>query len=144
MATVAGRPAFSPRAWSRLEVDVTGCDRVATAVAAEVCADGAPAPGVEREPRGPLGRRVVAVAPLHQHDQGWAELASFLREDVLRPAGALRVGNAFEHVLVAEQLEAVGERVRGYPEALLEVLEPGQPQHGVPQDHQRPAFSDDF
>src|SRR3954468_1038342 len=132
------------RARSGLEVDLARCDRLAATVAAEVWADAAAARGVEGEPRGPVGRRVVAIAPFEQDDQGRAEFSFLVREDVLRSAGTLWVGNAFEHVLVAEQLEAVGERVRGDPEALLEVLEPGQAQHGVAQDQQRPAFSDHF
>src|SRR5439155_17227596 len=107
-------------------------------------ADAAAARGVEGEPRGPVGRRVVAIAPFEQDDQGRAELAPLVREDVLRSPWALRVGNAFEHVLVAEQLEAVGERVRGDPEALLEVLEPRQAEYGVAQDQQRPTLANDF
>ena len=72
---------------------------------------------------GPVWRRVVAVAPLHQHDQGGGELASLVGEHVLGPAGTLRVRNALENLLVAQQLEAVGEHVGGDPELLLEVLE---------------------
>src|SRR3954466_910604 len=88
------------RAWSGLEVDLTGCDRLAATVAAEVWADAAAAAGVKGEPRGPVGRRVVAIAPFEQDDQGRTELAPLLREDVLRSPWALRIWNAFEHLFV--------------------------------------------
>ena len=108
----------------------------------QVRPDAATAAGVERETRGPRRRRVVAVAPLHKRDQRRAELTTLVGDDVLRPAGTLRVGAALEHALVAQQPEAAGERVRRDPEAVLELLESGQAQHGVAKDQQRPALSD--
>ena len=86
----------------------------------------------------------MAVAPFHQHDQGGRELAALGGENVLAPARALRVGYPLEHMLVAEQLESVGEHVGGDPEALLERLEPRYAEHGITQDQQRPALSDDL
>ena len=67
----------------------------------------------------------MAVAPLHQHDQGGSELASLVGEHVLRPARPLWVRNAFEQLLVAQPLEPVGEDVGGDPQLLLELLEAG-------------------
>ena len=53
----------------------------------------------------------MAVAPFHEHDQGGCELASLVGENVLRPAGSLRVRNAYEQLLVAQSLEPSGEDV---------------------------------
>jgi hypothetical protein len=86
----------------------------------------------------------MPVAPLQQHEQGGSEFASLGGEDVLGPAASLRVGNALEDVLVAKQLEPVGEHVGGDPEALLELLEALRAHNGVAQDEQRPALPDDL
>src|SRR5436309_6815260 len=109
----ASRPAASSgvvKAWSGRQVDVSVFDRVPAPVAVQVRPDAAPAAGVERETRWPRRRRVVAVAPLHERDQRRAELTTLVGDDVLRPAGPLRVGNALEHALVAQEPEAAGER----------------------------------
>jgi hypothetical protein len=49
------------------ELDFTAANVFAAAVAAQIGADVAAAPGVEGESRRPAGGRVVAVAPFHQH-----------------------------------------------------------------------------
>ena len=105
------------------ELDFSACCLFAAAVAAEVWADVASAVGVEGESGWAAGGRVVAVAPFHEHDQGGRELASFVGEHVLRPAGPFGVRDAFEELLVAEALEPVGEDVGGDPELCLELLE---------------------
>jgi hypothetical protein len=86
----------------------------------------------------------MAIAPFHEQDERGAELASFVGEDVLGPAGPLGIWNAVQNALVGQQLEAVGEHVGRDPKAALEVLESFDAEHGVAQDQQRPALADDF
>jgi hypothetical protein len=89
------------RPWAGRELDLSARGVFAAPVAVEVWADVASAAGVEGESGWAAWGRVVAVAPFHEHDQGGRELASLVGEDVLRPAGTVRVGNAFEQLLVA-------------------------------------------
>ena len=96
----------------------------------QVRADVAAAACVEGEPRRTTRCRVVAVAPLDQHEQHRPELAALFGEDVLGPARAVWVGDALEHPFVAQQLQSVGEDVRRDPQALLELLEPLKTDHG--------------
>src|SRR5205823_7040801 len=58
----------------------------------------AAAAGVEGESGWTAGGGVVAVTPFHQHDEGGSELASFVGEDVSRPARTLRVRKPLEDV----------------------------------------------
>jgi len=88
------------RPWAERELDLSAGSVFATPVAAEVWADVASAAGVDRESRRAARRRVVAVAPFHEHDQDGSELASLVGELVLRPAGPLGVRDAFEQPLV--------------------------------------------
>jgi hypothetical protein len=99
---------------------------------------------VEGESGWAAWRRVVAVTPFHEHNQGGPELTSLVGEHVLRPTGPLRVRDAFEQSLVAQPLEPVGEDVGGNPELRLEVLEARETDEGVAEDQQRPAFADDL
>ena len=105
------------------ELDLSARRVFAAPVAAEVWADVASAAGVEGESGWAARGRVVAVAPFHEHDQGGSELASLVREHVLRPAGPLWVWNAFEQFLVAQPLEPVCEDIGRNPELRLELLE---------------------
>ena len=91
--------AWRPRAGRKLDLATR---RVfATPVATEVWPEVASAAGVKGEAGWAARGGVVAVAPFHEHDQGGPELASFVGEQVLRPAGSLWVRNAFEQLLVA-------------------------------------------
>lgn len=132
------------RARSGRKFDFVPVCLFAAAVAAEVWADVAAATGVEGEPGRAAWRRIVAVAPLHEHDQGGSEFASLVGENVFGPAGTLWIWDALEHLLVAQQLESVGEHIGCDPEALLEILEPRYSENGVAEDQQRPALADDF
>jgi hypothetical protein len=133
-------PTWRRRTRPREKLDVAGRVRLAASVAVEVGADVPAAAGVDREFGRAAGCGVVAVAPLHQYEEGGGELASLVGEDVLRSAGTFRIWNALQHVLVAEQLQPVGEHVGGDPETRLEFLEPLHPGEGVAQDQQRPAL----
>src|ERR1700727_1196939 len=97
------------RPWARRELDLPARRAFAAPVAAEVRADVASAAGVKGESGGAARGRVVAVAPFHEHDQRGRELASLVGEQVLRPAGPLRVRNALEEPLVAQPLEPLAE-----------------------------------
>ena len=132
------------RARSGGKLDLAPAYVLAASFAAEIGADVTAAAGVKGESWWAAGRGVVAVAPFDQHDQGGRELGSFGGEDVLGPAGTLRVWNALEHAFVAQQLEPVGEHVGGDPELVLEILEALDAQDGVAQDQKRPALTDDF
>ena len=132
------------RARAGWELDLAASRVFAASVAAEVWADVASAAGVEGESGWAARGRVVAVAPFHEHDQGGREFASLVGEHVLRPARPLRVRNAFEQLLVAQQLEACGEDVGRDPEVRLELLEPREADDGVAEDQQRPALPDDL
>src|SRR5436190_8178471 len=66
---------------AKWKFELAGFRLLATALAVPVRADVAAAACVEGEPWGTICRRVVAVAPLHQREQGRTELASLLAED---------------------------------------------------------------
>jgi hypothetical protein len=116
----------------------------AAAVAAEIGANVAAAAGVKRESWRAARRRVVAVAPFHEHDQRGRELAALVGEGVSRPTGARLVGKPFEHAFVAKALEPAREDVGSDPEAVLELLEALRAEDCVAEDQERPALADDL
>jgi hypothetical protein len=133
---------WRPRSGGKL--DLAPAYVLAASFAAEIGSNVTAAAGVKGESWWAAGRGVVAVAPFDQHDEGGSELAALVGEDVLGPAGALRVWNALEHAFVAQQLEPVGEDVGRDPELVLEILEALDTQYRVAKDQKRPALTDDF
>jgi hypothetical protein len=99
---------------------------------------------VADDARRPGGRRVVAVAPLHERDDRRPEVDALLAEAVLEALGALLVAPALEQALLGQALEAIGQDVAGDAEAALEVVEAADAQEGVADDEQRPAVAEDL
>src|SRR6266511_6105492 len=86
----------------------------------------------------------VAVTPLHQRKQDEAEFAALLGEPVLESLGSLVVGDALEHALGDEAVQAVGEHVARDAEAVEELVEATMAENDVADDQQRPAVADHF
>src|SRR4051812_45030643 len=121
-----------------LAVDVARRQARAARVAREVRGDLAAALAVAHDARRALGRRVVAVAPLHQRDDRRPQVDALLAEAVLEALRALLVAMALEQSLVGQALEAVGQHIAGDAEVALEVVEAAHAEEGVADDEQRP------
>ncbi len=93
-----------------------------------------------RDPRWLVGE--VAVTPLHQRKQDEAEFAALLGEPVFESLGSLVVGDALEHALGDEAVQAVGEHVARDPEAVEELVEATMAENDVADDQQRPTVAD--
>jgi hypothetical protein len=127
-----------------LEVDLAGANVLTAPFAGEVGAHAAAAAGVKCESWRAARGGVVAVAPLDQDDEGGAQLAALVGEDVLRSAGAMLVRQALEHAFVTEELEPIGEDVGRDSELVLEVLEALDAEERIAEDQQRPPLADHF
>src|SRR5262245_31352345 len=86
----------------------------------------------------------MRVAPLAQRRQGDVELAALRGEPVLEARRALAVRDSLQDRLRHQPVEPVGEDVPRNSEALLELVEPAQPEEDVADDEQRPALADDL
>src|SRR5436190_468985 len=95
-----------------------------------------------RDPRRAL--REVAVAPLHQREEGEAKLAALVGEAILEALGPLAVADALEDADVDEPVEAVGEDVARDAEAREQLVEPAAPERDVADDQQRPPVAHDL
>src|SRR6266496_509431 len=93
-----------------------------------------------RDPRWLIGE--VAVTPLHQRKQDEAEFAALLGEPVFESLGSLVVGDALEHALGDEAVQAVGEHVARDAEAVEELVEATMAENDVADDQERPAVAD--
>ena len=102
------------------------------------------AAAVERQPRWASGRRVVSISPLHQHHDRGRESCALVGQGVFGPAGPLRIWNALEQSLGREELQPIAEDVGREAKARLKLLEGLEPEHGITQNQERPAFADDL
>ena len=86
----------------------------------------------------------VTVSPAHQGDQSGGEVEAPGGQAVLVPDGPDVVGAAFEHAVVDQLLEPVGEDVASDAEVAMQVLEATDAAERVTQDQERPAVADDL
>ncbi len=83
----------------------------------------------------------VAVAPLAQGGEHWPKVSALGGEAVVVPGRMLGVGGLVEDPFVDQAGQALVEDVAGDAESLLELVEAGYAQEGVPDDEHRPSLA---
>src|SRR5439155_17393530 len=104
--------------------------------------DGRPVAAPPRDSRRLL--REMAVAPLHQGQEGDAKLSALLRQAVFESLGPLAVPDTLEHFLGDEPIQPVRQNVACDPEAVEQLIEATETECDVANDKERPAVADEL
>src|SRR6266481_4308585 len=84
----------------------------------------------------------MLVAPGEQRQKHWSEVATTLGRQVFVAGRSLAIAAALQQSGLDQGVEAPGQHIGSDVEALLELVEAGQPVQRVAKDQNAPPFAD--